>query len=101
MANVAERSPLLIAVDDAHWSDPASLRWVVHLLRRIEAVGVLVLVAVWPAESKAERALLDEVSRRKTVIGDAVKREQYPTAMRAPRAASRRRAKTRPRRCPH
>jgi hypothetical protein len=37
-ANLAERAPLLLAVDDAHWADEASLRFLVYLLRRIEAL---------------------------------------------------------------
>ena len=29
--NLADRGPLLIAVDDAHWADEPSLRWLAHL----------------------------------------------------------------------
>ena len=35
--NLAERRPVLIAVDDAHWADEPSLRWLAHLAPRLEA----------------------------------------------------------------
>jgi hypothetical protein len=35
-ANLAERCPLLIAVDDAHWADAASLRFLVYLVGRLD-----------------------------------------------------------------
>jgi DNA-binding CsgD family transcriptional regulator len=58
-ANLAERAPLLLAVDDAHWADEASLRFLVYLLRRIEALPILLVVAARPAEPGAEEALLE------------------------------------------
>jgi len=47
-ANLADRGPLLIAVDDAHWADEPSLRWLAHLARRIEGLDVALLVALRP-----------------------------------------------------
>jgi DNA-binding CsgD family transcriptional regulator len=58
-ANLAERAPLLLAVDDAHWADEASLRFLIYLLRRIEALPILLVVAARPAEPGAEQALLE------------------------------------------
>jgi len=58
-ANLAERAPLLLVVDDAHWADEASLRFLVYLLRRIEALPILLVVAARPAEPGAEEALLE------------------------------------------
>ena len=34
VANLAERAPLLIALDDVHWADEPSLRFLDHLTRR-------------------------------------------------------------------
>ena len=45
-ANLAEREPLLLAVDDLQWSDLASLRWLAYLLPRMEGLDLLVLAAV-------------------------------------------------------
>jgi DNA-binding CsgD family transcriptional regulator len=44
-ANLAERQPLLIAIDDAHWADEPSLRFIAHLLGRIESLPVAMMVA--------------------------------------------------------
>ena len=49
-ANMAARQPVLIAVDDAHWADPASLRWLAYLAGRVEGLRVAVVVALRPAE---------------------------------------------------
>jgi len=43
--NLADRRPLLIAVDDAHWADAPSLRWLAHLAPRVEGVELALLVA--------------------------------------------------------
>ena len=39
-ANASEQAPLLLAVDDAHWSDPLSLRWLVYLLQRLDELPI-------------------------------------------------------------
>ena len=44
-ANLAARGPLLITVDDSHWADAPSLRWLTHLAARIEDVPVALLIA--------------------------------------------------------
>jgi DNA-binding CsgD family transcriptional regulator len=58
-ATLAERSALLIAVDDAQWSDEASLRWLLYLARRLEQIAVAVLVAVRRGEPDAPDGLLE------------------------------------------
>src|SRR3954454_16559374 len=35
IANVAERAPLMVIVDDAHWVDAASLRYLTYLAARV------------------------------------------------------------------
>jgi DNA-binding CsgD family transcriptional regulator len=49
-ANLADRRPLLIAVDDAHWADEPSLRWLAHLAPRLEGLAVALLVVLRPGE---------------------------------------------------
>src|SRR5439155_20980121 len=58
-ANLAARRPLLLAVDDLHWADKPSLRWLAYLMRRLEGLPVLVVACLRPAES--EDRLLTEV----------------------------------------
>jgi DNA-binding CsgD family transcriptional regulator len=43
-ANQAARGPLLLAVDDAHWADAPSLRWLSHLAARIDNLPILLLL---------------------------------------------------------
>jgi DNA-binding CsgD family transcriptional regulator len=59
VANLAERGPVLLALDDAHWLDPASARFVVHLARRIDSLPAVLAVAARPA---AASALIGELS---------------------------------------
>jgi predicted ATPase len=44
-ANLAELRPLLLAVDDVHWCDPPSQRFLSYLARRLEGLPVAVAVS--------------------------------------------------------
>jgi DNA-binding CsgD family transcriptional regulator len=57
-ANLAERAPLLIAVDDAHWADAASLRFLGYLTGRVEGLSAMVLVALRRFEPGAPGELI-------------------------------------------
>jgi DNA-binding CsgD family transcriptional regulator len=77
--NLAETRPLLIAVDDAHWGDEPSLRWLAHLAPRLEGPAVALLVTCRASEPTASRAwlgtLLEEaqtVVRPEVLSEDAV-----------------------------
>src|SRR5919106_1651496 len=60
--NLASRQPTLLVVDDLHWADMPSLRWLLHLTRRIEAVALAVVAATRPPETSArEPELLIEL----------------------------------------
>jgi predicted ATPase len=50
-SNLAEKAPLLLAVDDVHWSDEPSLRFLIYLLTRLEELPVALVVSRRPAES--------------------------------------------------
>ena len=47
-ANLAAQQPLALIVDDAHWADGASLRFLAYLGGRLERLPVLLLVAARP-----------------------------------------------------
>jgi DNA-binding CsgD family transcriptional regulator len=49
-ATLAEDGPLILVVDDAHWGDTASLRFVRYLDQRLDGLPVLVAVAARPHE---------------------------------------------------
>jgi DNA-binding CsgD family transcriptional regulator len=48
--NLAERERLALFVDDAHWADVLSLRFLDYLAARLEGIPVAVVVAARPAE---------------------------------------------------
>ena len=60
VANLAER-PLVLAIDDLHWVDQASLRFVAYLLRRLEGMPVLVAATLRSAERGTDPNLLSEI----------------------------------------
>jgi AAA ATPase domain len=54
-ANLSEQVPLLVAVDDLHWADSASLRWIAYLAHRIE--GLALVVAAPPRGTRDDRGV--------------------------------------------
>ncbi|HEX8123047.1 MAG TPA: AAA family ATPase [Solirubrobacteraceae bacterium] len=62
VANVAEVGPAALVVDDLHWADPRSLRFLRFLLPRLEELPVLVAVAARPGEPGADREALDALA---------------------------------------
>jgi DNA-binding CsgD family transcriptional regulator len=61
-ANAAEERPLAVLVDDAHWADPASLRWLVYLANRIDGLAVALLVAARERADAEADGLLRELA---------------------------------------
>ncbi|WP_198680563.1 AAA family ATPase [Lentzea terrae] len=49
-ATLAGSSGLLIAVDDAHWADAASLRWLAYLALRVQRLPISLVLAVGAGE---------------------------------------------------
>src|SRR5581483_9486206 len=47
-ANLARERTVVLAVDDAHWADEASLRFLAHLAEGIEELSILLLLAARP-----------------------------------------------------
>ncbi|MHB8692566.1 MAG: helix-turn-helix transcriptional regulator [Solirubrobacteraceae bacterium] len=60
---VADGKPMLVTIDDLHWSDMPSGRFLSFLVHRLEGLRVAVLVATRPREPSTERGLLDDFSR--------------------------------------
>jgi DNA-binding CsgD family transcriptional regulator/RecA/RadA recombinase len=59
--NAAAERPLLLAVDDLHWCDGPSLRWLAYLLPRLEDIDVSIVVGLRPAEPGEAPALLAQI----------------------------------------
>lgn len=57
-AALAEQAPLLLVVDDAHWADAPSLRFLDFLARRLPELPLLLAVGMRPSEPGADAALL-------------------------------------------
>lgn len=53
LANLAERRPVVVIVDDLHWADDASIRWLAYTARRLEGVAAGILYAVRTSEWSA------------------------------------------------
>jgi DNA-binding CsgD family transcriptional regulator len=69
-AALAEQQPLLLAVDDAHWADAASLDYLAFLVPRLPELPLLLALACRPDEAAAKSALAriatDSVATRLT-----------------------------------
>jgi DNA-binding NarL/FixJ family response regulator len=59
--NLAERAPALLIVDDVHWADAASLRWLAQLARRLDELPLGVVCAVRAGEPPSDPELLAEL----------------------------------------
>jgi DNA-binding CsgD family transcriptional regulator len=58
VANLADEGPVLLAIDDAHWADPASLRFVIYLARRLEGLRVALVLTVRSGQEGSDQELL-------------------------------------------
>lgn len=61
VANLAERRPLLLALDDVHWFDAPSLRFVLYLARRVADLPVLIVAATRQGEAGSDSVLVEEL----------------------------------------
>ena len=59
--NLAEPRPIVIVVDDAHWADAPSLRWLGYLAGRLDGLRVLAVVAVRGGGRSADAAIFDAI----------------------------------------
>ncbi|BBX70562.1 LuxR family transcriptional regulator [Mycolicibacterium psychrotolerans] len=69
LANLAERAPLVLLVDDAHCADDPSLRFLLHLAPRLAGLPILVALSVRtsPHKVRAELRALTLESRAPVV----------------------------------
>lgn len=65
--NAAEHRPLALIVDDAHWCDDASLRWLAYLSSRIDGAPISLILGVRRPDPGADREPLLQIGARPTV----------------------------------
>jgi DNA-binding CsgD family transcriptional regulator len=74
VANMAERGPLVLLVDDTHWLDLGSARFLEYLARRLEGLPVLLAVAMRAGEGV-------DLPGRLRVLSDAAASVLAPAAL--------------------
>jgi class 3 adenylate cyclase/DNA-binding CsgD family transcriptional regulator len=67
-ANIASRRPAAIVIDDLHWTDAPTLRWLSFLGRRLDGLPLLVVLGLRPPEQSVETELLTELISDPTVL---------------------------------
>jgi predicted ATPase len=81
-ANLSAHRPVLLAVDDAHWGDDASLRWLAYLAARLDGIDASLIVTLRPDEPRSQaRALLAVRAAAGTTVRPALLSEQAVAAI--------------------
>jgi DNA-binding CsgD family transcriptional regulator/tetratricopeptide (TPR) repeat protein len=62
VSNLAERDPLMLVVDDTHWADLPSLRFLTYLARRRGGLALMLVVAMRPREPDGQGELVSALS---------------------------------------
>lgn len=95
VVNMAADRPMLLAIDDLHWCDPASLRFIAYLQHRLEGLQVLIAGALRAGEPSVDATLLAEVvedpvaegirphALSETAVGELVRERLGPGAEKA------------------
>ncbi|GAA1938755.1 ATP-binding protein [Kitasatospora viridis] len=62
MVHVADDGPLALVVDDAHWADAPSVRWLEYLARRVRGLPLLLVLAARPDSGTQVEPLLEQIA---------------------------------------
>src|SRR5262245_45226426 len=62
--NACAETPVMLVVDDVHWCDQASLRFVAYVGRRLEGMSLLILTGLRSSEPSREDPLVAEMARQ-------------------------------------
>jgi DNA-binding CsgD family transcriptional regulator len=60
--NLCSERALMLAVDDLHWCDRASLRFLAYLARRLEDLPIVLVASLRSSEPEADSAILQELT---------------------------------------
>jgi DNA-binding CsgD family transcriptional regulator len=67
VADTLQSGPGLLALDDLHWSDPASLEFVLYLLQRLEELPLSIVMTMRPGMHEEVRDILDLIGTHRRV----------------------------------
>ena len=67
-ANLCQDRLLMLTVDDLHWADHGSLRFLSYLQPRLDGLPVMVVVGTRPHEPGAEQQLLDQLQLDRSCV---------------------------------
>jgi predicted ATPase len=59
--NVALSCPTAVLIDDLHWCDGPSLRWLLHAVRRLEGLPLMVAIGTRPPQQARQALLITEL----------------------------------------
>ncbi|MHB8695824.1 MAG: helix-turn-helix transcriptional regulator [Solirubrobacteraceae bacterium] len=66
LANLAEEQPLIVSIDDLHWADAPTVRFLIYLARRLGDTPIVVLGGVRSGEHPPTRAFIDTLRQEPT-----------------------------------
>ena len=67
LADSLEAGPGLLAIDDLHWADAASLEFVLYLLQRLDELPLSIVMTRRPGVHEEVRDLLDQIATHRHV----------------------------------
>jgi DNA-binding CsgD family transcriptional regulator len=62
VANLAEQAPAALLIDDLHWADTSSLRFLQFLVPRLEELAVVLVATARPAAPGGDRTAIDALA---------------------------------------
>ena len=80
---IAAEMPLVLELEDIHWSDASTLDWLAHMARRPEPARLMVVATFRPADAAAAKAGLDRIVTELAVHGWCRETALAPLGLRA------------------
>jgi DNA-binding SARP family transcriptional activator len=68
IVNLTAQRPLVLVIDDLHWSDSGSLHFLAYLARRLDGLPVLIAATVRTGEPHDEEGLLTELASEPAAV---------------------------------
>ncbi|MER5730753.1 AAA family ATPase [Streptomyces sp. NPDC002138] len=62
MVHVTDDGPLTLVIDDVHWADGPSVRWLEYLARRLRGLPLLLVLAARPDSGTQAETLLEQIA---------------------------------------